>query len=242
LLPTTTSPGLAPSGTRRHARSGSAHRLSQPPSGFLARPSFAALFRAAAIPGMLPFRGFPSRRSRTSLEAASSLAVIHQRFETNPSRPCQRRFHRHPRSRAAAWIPRRLWAPFPHAEARFPVPLGLKRYHRLIPPASPTSKPYSLRESVRTSLRGPKPAVDPLLGFFPSRAFSVHASDLQTRQTPGAWRSLRPEGQSSRLKGPLDPSSQVDRLATSSTEAACQQPPTPFEVGPHRPATAPLLP
>jgi hypothetical protein len=37
-----------------HAYLGSALRLSQPLSGFLADPSFAALFRAATVRGILP--------------------------------------------------------------------------------------------------------------------------------------------------------------------------------------------
>jgi hypothetical protein len=60
-VPSTTSLGLAPYEAARHSRLGSALRLSQPLSGFLANPSFVALFRATAVRGIPPFRGFPSQ-------------------------------------------------------------------------------------------------------------------------------------------------------------------------------------
>jgi hypothetical protein len=59
------------------------------------------------------YRAFPSRKSRTPLEAACSLAVIHRRAGTRRLGPYHRRFHRLTRFHALAWIPRRLWAPFP---------------------------------------------------------------------------------------------------------------------------------
>lgn len=102
LAPLSVSPELAPCEAGYHSRSGSALRLSQPLSGFLADSGFAALFRAATNRGVLSFRAFPSQKSRTSLEAAGSLAVIDQRAATHPSEPCHRRFHRLPRSRAVA--------------------------------------------------------------------------------------------------------------------------------------------
>jgi hypothetical protein len=61
---------------------GSALRFSQPLSGFLADPSFVALFHAINRSWDPPFRAFPSRRSRTPLGAAGSLAVIHRRAWT----------------------------------------------------------------------------------------------------------------------------------------------------------------
>jgi len=50
-VPTTTSRWVAPCGAGCHAHPGSALRLSQPRSGFQASLCFAALFRAAAVPG-----------------------------------------------------------------------------------------------------------------------------------------------------------------------------------------------
>jgi hypothetical protein len=105
---------------------GSALRFSQPLSGFLAGPSFAALFRAAAVPGIPPFRVFPSQEiaypSRGSLAPLRlSTDVLNARRSTlSPPVSCDSRaFTRSPA------LPRWLWAPFSRAEARFPVPLGL---------------------------------------------------------------------------------------------------------------------
>jgi hypothetical protein len=73
---------------RRVVRShlGSALRLSQPLSGLPADSSSTALFRAATVPGLPSFRSelSPRKRSRTSLEAAYSPAVIHRRAEDAP--------------------------------------------------------------------------------------------------------------------------------------------------------------
>jgi hypothetical protein len=69
------------------ARSGSALRFSQPLSGFLAGTSSTGLFHPAAIPGLPPFRVFPSRRSWSPLEATSSPAVIHRRARARRSLP-----------------------------------------------------------------------------------------------------------------------------------------------------------
>jgi len=61
LSPSTTSLGLAPCEAGYHSRPGSALRFSQPPSGFPADPSFAALFHAATVPGVLPSESSPHR-------------------------------------------------------------------------------------------------------------------------------------------------------------------------------------
>jgi len=150
-----TVPGRAPQRTGCQTCPGSALRLSQPLSGFLASPGFAALFRAATVREIYSFRAFPSRESRTPLGAVCSLAVIHQRSWTNSPSPYPRPFHRRPRFHAVAWIPGRLWLPFPRilqalprTEARFytlrlrfPVGLGLEQRNRPAPPTSPASKP-----------------------------------------------------------------------------------------------------
>jgi len=63
----------------RQSRFGSAPRLSQPLSGFLANSSFAALFRAAAVPGIslqsfpLVEIAYPSRGSLASLQSSTGV-------------------------------------------------------------------------------------------------------------------------------------------------------------------------
>jgi len=66
---------------RRAVRSrlGSALGLSQPLSGFLAHPNSAALFRAAAVPGILPSELSPRRDRAPLSRPLGSLAVIHRR-------------------------------------------------------------------------------------------------------------------------------------------------------------------
>jgi hypothetical protein len=85
--------------------SGSALRLSQPLSGFLARSSSTALFRAATVPGHLPFRAFPSQRSCAPLEATGSLAVIHPGARVRYVVTFRLLFHRLPRSRRSCQDP-----------------------------------------------------------------------------------------------------------------------------------------
>jgi hypothetical protein len=105
------------------------------------------------------FRACPSRRSRASLEAASPPAVIHRRARAHHPGPYHRRSLPTPtRERAVADVPRRLWVPFPRAEARFPVALGPKRRSHSVPPASPTSGLSSPRETVLPDPSCPGPA------------------------------------------------------------------------------------
>jgi hypothetical protein len=63
----------------RPSRCGSARRFSQPLSGFLAGPGFAALSHAAAARGVLPSERCSSLGSRAPLGVACSLAVLHHR-------------------------------------------------------------------------------------------------------------------------------------------------------------------
>jgi hypothetical protein len=88
-----------------HSRFGSALRFSQPLSGFLADPSFAALFHAATVPWILPSEFFP-RKDRVPLSRPLCFpAVIHRRALACYPRPYYHRFHRLPRFHAVAWIP-----------------------------------------------------------------------------------------------------------------------------------------
>jgi hypothetical protein len=88
-----------------HSRLGSALRFSQPRSGFLADPSFAALFHAATVPGILPSESFPHRDRVPLSRPPSSLAVIHRRALASHPSPYYHRFHQLPRFHAVAWIP-----------------------------------------------------------------------------------------------------------------------------------------
>jgi hypothetical protein len=126
-----------------------------PLSGFLnlsavsASSSSTALFRAATVPGLLPSEPSP-HRDRVPLPGPPLLPCGHPptcwtaRFRSlvTTGFPDARAFD------AVAWFPRRLWAPFPRIETRFPVALGSGRLPP-VPPASPASELSSPCESVR---------------------------------------------------------------------------------------------
>jgi hypothetical protein len=65
-VPSTVSLAQAPYGAGRQTHPGSARRFSQPLSGFQANSSFAALFHAATVPGILPSECSP-RENRAPL-------------------------------------------------------------------------------------------------------------------------------------------------------------------------------
>jgi len=201
-FPSTASLGGAPCEAGCHARLGSALRFSQPLSGFLATPSFAALFRAATVPGIPPSERSP-RRDRLPLSGQLGFpAVIHRRAETHASTPYRPRFHRRPRLSASAWIPRRLWVPFRRAEARLLVALGVEPRDRLVPPASPTSKRPSLFESVRCRREFPR-ADRPLLSWVSSPLESSPSKprSLVPARTRGSRHARLPVGSGTLPKG-----------------------------------------
>ena len=94
LVPSTISPELAPFEVARQLHLGSAPRLSQPLSGFLAGSGFAALFHAATVLGIPPFRVFPSQeiaypsRGRlTSMQLSTDVLKRAARFLSPPVSP-----------------------------------------------------------------------------------------------------------------------------------------------------------
>lgn len=165
---------------------GSAPRLSQPLSGFLAgsssRPS-----RIAAARGLFPSRAFPSRRSRAPLEAASSPAVSHRPSPSAMRAPFTAGFTHSrvapplARSRSAvAWLPRRLWAPFPRGSCTTFRPFASALPGRPGPTHRDRSSPGQLHllrsldpsvESVRTPVGLPSQRGRCSPGVRPSRAF-----------------------------------------------------------------------
>jgi len=146
----------------------SALRFSHPLSGLLASSRFVALFHATAIPEVSSFRAFPSQRSRTPLEAASSLAVIPGLFGCTLRGLIRAGFWvRRPRKRARQTLPPAPMRFLSASRSCIPVPLDLsgrthppQPLHRLrsLPPfASPFTPAWV----------SPKPKADPLLAFLP---------------------------------------------------------------------------
>jgi hypothetical protein len=71
------------------------------------------LFHATTVPGLPPFRAFPSRRSCTPLEATGSLAVIRCAARRTARDLLARSFTDARALDAVAWLPYELWVPFP---------------------------------------------------------------------------------------------------------------------------------
>jgi hypothetical protein len=181
LIPSTVSLELAHARRVVHSPLRSALRFSQPFSGFLAGSSFAALFRATTVPG-IPLQSFPL----TEIAHPSRGHMLPCSYPP-PCRDAPPDFLSPPISPTSAHecscpVPLGGYgSPFRAPEGHFPVSLDLRQQIRHIPPASPTSKPYSSCESVHVRPSGPGPTVDTLLGFLLSEAFSSPASDPQTR-------------------------------------------------------------
>jgi len=135
----------------------SALRLSQPLSGLIASSRYVALFRAAAVPEVLSFRAFPSRRSRTPLEAAGSLAVIPDPLGCAFQSLVSAGFTSDaPRERVTPLVsPNTYGVPF-NALTRSPGSPGLQTTNSTSNINSPTSKLFSLRESVHFSPSFPR--------------------------------------------------------------------------------------
>ena len=157
-------------------RLGSALGLSQPLSGFLAVPSFAAVFRAATVPGILPSELSPHRDRVPLSRSLCSPAVIHQHATVHclsalsppvSSTPTLSRSCLTPRGgyelpfHGPRPTSRLLWAP----SSRITAFCQLHLLRSFDPPVSPFS----------TSSGCPVLAADTLLVSFPSRVFSNHA-------------------------------------------------------------------
>jgi hypothetical protein len=172
------------------SRRGSALRFSQPLSGFLACPGFAALFRAAAARGVLPSERCSSPGSRAPLGVAvlpcSSPPNAKPRART---RPCHSGFHRRPR-REARWpgsppeLEHRFHRACACARIGFPGtldrarPPGLSGVRlRLLRSLDPPAKPYLVRH--RSDGPGPLlPWASPLQSLTP-----IEPRGLMTQRT-----------------------------------------------------------
>jgi len=163
---------------------GSAPGFSQPLSGFQASPSSRALFHAPTVSELslqslpltkvvYPSRGHQLPCGHPPVCESASLTALLPRISPTPT------FKR------SCLVPTETMnSLFTRPKPRFPVVLDHQRRDHSLPPASPASKPYSLRESVRTNPSCPVPAVAALLGFFPSEDQTFQALEPLTRPTP----------------------------------------------------------
>jgi len=155
---------------------GSALRLSRPLSGFLADPSFVALFRATTVPGILPSELFP-HEDRAPL--SGPLAPL--QLSTDVPGRAERR--RSPPVSPTSTLSRGCLDP-PTTMDSLSVHRGaLPGRPELRPTEPPCSASFTYFEAFfpsrdRTSSLGSPRSHRPLLsGFCPFEAFSSHASD-----------------------------------------------------------------
>jgi hypothetical protein len=164
---------------RRHL--GSALRLSQPLSGF-GRPGPCGLVSCHYRPWDPPFRAFPSQGSRSPLEVASSLAVIHRRAEMSLGLAVHRWFHRLPRRwTQSPGFPSDYGLRFHEPRLVFPSTWAWLSGAHLVPPASPTSEPSSPCETVPAASGCPSVAGRFSPGFLPLRSFLLPRLGFSTR-------------------------------------------------------------
>jgi hypothetical protein len=181
LLPSTASLGRAPYGAGRHTRPGSALRFSQPLSGFLANPSFRALFRALAAPGIPPSESSP-RSSRAPLSGPpaplrSSTDVLDRR---------------RPSLITASFRDARAHAQLPASPADYELPFHTPRGRRfpVTPSSSDGTEPFRPLHPLRS--------LDPLASpFTPTR---VAPSQRPLLSWPSAPPELSPS--TPRILGP----------------------------------------
>ena len=165
---------------------GSALRLSQPLSGFLARaqgswpcfmpqPFLGSSLQSFSLTRIAcPSRGRQLPCSYPPVCGSASSLAVHRRF---PRRP---RFH------AVAWFPRRLWSPFPRARelvsrsswARSGGVASFRQLH-LLRSLPPLARPFQLPRVAPQRL-----AVS--LGFLPLRSFLPPRLGFSTRPHPKA--------------------------------------------------------
>jgi hypothetical protein len=183
---------------------GSTLRFSQPLSGFLAGSSFAALFHAVTVVGIPPFRVFPSQeiaclsRGRlTSMQLSTDVLERTARFLSPPVSPTSTlsRGCLVPHT-AMSFLFTRLHA--------LPGRSGTRAVEPSLSVSFTCFEAMSLpRVRLQPGWVSPHQLIDTLLGFCPSRAFSLHASDPQPAWTHRVQtRALLPKIPGSRHEGP----------------------------------------
>jgi len=164
---------------------GSAHRLSQPLSGFLAGPSFVALFRATTVPGILPSEHFPHKdrgplsRPLAPLQLSTSVLKCAGAWPFAPGFTDVHAFTRLPGS------PDDYGRPFGRPRPASRLPRARAQRNHLVPPASPTSRLSSPCKTVPVTPGCPSAPGRDSRGFFPFEAFSFHALDPRPARSRG---------------------------------------------------------
>jgi hypothetical protein len=139
-----------------------------------------ALFRATAVSEVLPSESSP-RKNRAPLSGPLAPLRLATSFLDDTAQALSPSVSSTPTLSRSGLIPPTTMSSLSAHRSALPGHSGLKRRNTSAPPATPTSKPCSSCESVRTDTSCPAPMADPLLSFCLSRAFSLHASGPLTR-------------------------------------------------------------
>jgi len=186
------------------SRLGSALRLSQPLSGFLAGPKDRGLISCHSRSWDPPFRAFPLRRSRTPLEAACSLAVIHRRAEARRASPFVARFTdvhaftRLPGSPHDYGLPFHRPRPMSRSSRAQHSGIASFRQLHLLRSFVPLARPFAVASSCPSTAGRCSP------GLFPSK-LSPSTPRILDPPDPKIEHVPSPEGSGARLQGPVAP-------------------------------------
>jgi len=211
----------------------------------LRRPSSTALFHAATVPGLSPFRAFPSPRSRAPFEVAfAPLQLSTVPGDASPATLSPPVSPTPTFERSRLDPPRTMNSLSTRSKPRFPVALGHRqRSHllcqlHLLRSLDPSLSPFALTRA------SPSRVADALLVLCPSRdsyppslGSSNPPEPSQARALPGPRRNrLATPGTMPPAPGESSPArrSALDHLR--------RQYPVLFRTGPHRLSAAPLLP
>jgi hypothetical protein len=196
------------------------------------------LFHAATVPGLPPFRVFPSRRACTPLGANLPSLQLSTVLRNAPPAtllpavsPTPALLTQLPGS------PTNYGFPFHESEGSLPGCPGSPTEGSNLPPASPASKLYSLHESVRTDSSFPEFSGRYSPGLPPLSRLTAQTSEPQTRLNPcGLTLEPSPEGSDPRLQGPSRPlGSRVKPPQNiNALDKLRRQFPILFRTGPHR--------
>jgi hypothetical protein len=206
------------------------------PSAVFAAPSSTALFHAAAVPELLPSERSPREDRAPLSRPLAPLWSVTGRPETRRRDLIACGFTDAHARGAVAWIPRKLWVRF-HLARRpcFPLALGHLRRGRPRTPAPPTSKPSSLRESVRADTGCPAPPAVALLGFCPSSDLALQASEPRPARARRPEHPPPPEGDRVATQGTSSPPNRVKPNPTPKRRGQLRrQSPAHFWTGPRR--------
>jgi hypothetical protein len=229
-----------------HAPLSSALRFSQPLSGFPASSGFAALFRAAAVRGILPSESSP-RRDRAPL--SRPLAPLRLAARVRERRPADLVTAGFLGACARAHLldsPRRLWTPFRGTRRRtsrsswiretelapFRWPHPLRSLHPPASPFAPTRVTPGRWPILSWVLAPPEPSPSTPRNLGPARATRARTCPLTRRIGDTAGRTSQPLSPGETT--PMCPYERTGLLSSTVT--------TPLEGGPHRLSTALLLP